>query len=78
MVKRICDRCGKTLNDSMYFRLVVEKPPLIRVKYWSYPYAYDLCENCMEEIRDLLSVAQKTESITESDVDNTKGVENEG
>ena len=53
-LKKICDRCGVELNKQTHFELIAERISSDGFESANYYYTFDLCANCMEQIKDLI------------------------
>ena len=53
MLKKICDRCGKELNQQPCYDIDAQNFGVLGKQAKSY-YQYDLCENCMVEVDNFI------------------------
>ena len=63
MLKKICDRCGKELNQQPYYDIDAQNFGTFGQQAKSY-YQYDLCENCMIIV----------DNFIKRGIDNEKGI----
>ena len=53
MLKKICDRCGKELNQQPCYDIDAQNFGTLAQQAKPY-YQYDLCENCMIEVDNFI------------------------
>ena len=74
--KLICDRCKKGIenpkdyNGKDNLRIIIEfSEPVTKMITGSYPMSYDICPDCLNEIKKFLSSPEKKQPPTEQELE---------